>query len=79
MKNLDTKQAIEVLAERGLVVTYTTLATWLQRGLIAGAKHAPTPRGPVWEIPEQSLREFQPPVVGRPKGWRKAKPEAVSA
>ncbi len=79
MNYLDTKQALEILAQRGVAASYTTLATWLQKGLIAGARHAPTPRGPVWEIPEQALREFQPPTTGRPKGSSKAKPESASA
>jgi hypothetical protein len=74
MANVDTKQAIEILRECGLTVTYTTLATWLQKGLIVGARHAPTPRGPVWEIPEKALREFQPPPRGWPKG-KVRKPE----
>jgi hypothetical protein len=48
-------------------VAYTTVMTWLQRGIVPGAQRVPTPRGDVWEIPASATKEFTPPAKGRPK------------
>jgi hypothetical protein len=55
-------------------VAYTTVMTWLQRGIVPGAQRVPTPRGDVWEIPATATQEFTPPPKGRPK---KAKRKAA--
>lgn len=47
---------------------YTTVMTWLQRGIIPGAQLVDAPRGAVWEIPVTALNTFKPPRMGRPKG-----------
>ena len=55
---------------------YTTVMTWLQRGIIPGAQLVDAPRGAVWEIPAAALETFKPPRMGRPKGAKEknAKP-----
>ena len=57
----------------------TAVKSWIDSGLLPGAKLIQTPRGPFWQIPVSLVETFKPPVVGRQLGWRKAKPEAVSA
>jgi predicted site-specific integrase-resolvase len=46
-------------------VAYTTVMHWLYTGKVEGAvKHA-TPRGPYWELPEDTPRPKK--LSGRPK------------
>jgi hypothetical protein len=76
MKTVTTKQAQELLAERGITVSYPTIAQWVREGRFAGAERDETVRGPVWRIPVESVRRFEPPKAGRPaangkKGGRK--------
>jgi len=44
---------------------YTTVMTWLKRGLIPGATLKDYPRGQVWEIPRAALKTFRRPKRGR--------------
>jgi len=49
-------------------VTGAAVRLWCQRGLFPGARSVPTPRGPVWMIPEGDLDGFKPPKpTGRPR------------
>ena len=66
MKMVTTKQAQEMLAERGIVVSYPTLAQWTREGKFEGAEREETERGPVWRIPVESVRKFEQPKIGRP-------------
>lgn len=67
MKTVTTKQAQERLAERGIVVSYPTIAQWVREGRFEGAAREETERGPVWRIPVKSVDNFEQPKVGRPK------------
>lgn len=70
---VSTDEAISILEGRGLNVPYSTLARWLNKGLLSGAKQEPTPRGPVWKIPADAVEKFEPPKRGRtPKASKKA-------
>lgn len=53
--------------ERGIVVSYSTIAQWVREGRFDGAEREETERGPVWRIPVESVRKFEPPKMGRPK------------
>jgi transposase-like protein len=66
MKTVTTKQAKELLAERGITVSYPTIAQWVREGRFAGAERDETERGPVWRIPVASVKKFDPPKTGRP-------------
>jgi len=66
MKMVTTKKAQEMLAERGIAVSYPTLAQWTREGKFEGAEREQTERGPVWRIPVGSVRKFEPPKMGRP-------------
>jgi hypothetical protein len=68
MKMLTTKKAQQMLAERGIEVSYPTLAQWTREGKFEGAEREETERGPVWRIPFDSVKSFQPPPMGRPPG-----------
>jgi len=48
-------------------VAYTTVMTWLTRGIVPGARLVDAPRGAVWEIPARTLETFKPPKLGRPR------------
>ena len=61
-----TKRALEMLRSRGLDVSYPTVARWAQSGLFKGAEREETERGPVWRIPLESVKSFEPPTIGRP-------------
>lgn len=76
MKMVSTKQAQALLEERGVQVSYPTIAQWVREGRFAGAELEETERGPVWRIPVASVRTFEPPKMGRPP---KAKAEASKA
>ncbi len=67
MKMLTTKQALELLAGRGIVVSYPTVAQWVRDGRFEDAEREETERGPVWRIPIESVKRFTPPQTGRPK------------
>lgn len=75
MKTLTTKQAQKALAERGVTVSYPTIAQWVREGRFEGAVLDETERGPVWRIPVESVRKFEPPKAGRPP---RAKAETTS-
>jgi hypothetical protein len=66
MKTVTTKQAQRLLSERGIEVSYPTIAQWTREGRFSGALLEETERGPVWRIPVESVRTFEPPKVGRP-------------
>jgi transposase-like protein len=66
MKTVTTKQAKELLAERGIAVSYPTVAQWVREGRFVGAERDETERGPVWRIPVESVKKFEPPKLGRP-------------
>lgn len=66
MKTVTTKQAQTMLAERGIEISYPTIAQWVRNGLFKGAIRDETERGPVWRIPVESVKNFQPPTMGRP-------------
>ena len=70
-----TKEALEILRNRGFEVPYPTLALWVREGRFGGAVLEDNPRGAVWYIPRSSVVRFQPPERGRPP---KAKPEQAS-
>lgn len=46
-------------------VAYTTVMYWLQTGKVEGAVKHETPRGPYWELPEDTPRPKK--LSGRPK------------
>jgi hypothetical protein len=66
MKTVTTKQAKNLLAERGIAVSYPTIAQWVREGRFAGAERDETERGPVWRIPVGAVKKFEPPRTGRP-------------
>jgi hypothetical protein len=72
MKMITTKKAQEMLAERGVSVSYPTVAQWTREGRFAGAVLEETERGPIWRIPLESVKAFEPPKVGRPSEPSKA-------
>jgi hypothetical protein len=55
-------------------VAYTTVMYWLQSGKGEGAVKHETPRGPYWELPEDTPRPKK--LSGRPKKAASAKPAA---
>jgi len=67
MKMVTTKQALVMLQERGINVQYPTVAQWTREGRFEGAEREKTERGPVWRIPVDSVKKFDPPKSGRPK------------
>lgn len=66
MKTVTTKKAQEMLAARGIVASYPTVAQWTREGRFEGAELEETERGPVWRIPVESVKNFEPPRPGRP-------------
>jgi hypothetical protein len=66
MKMVTTKKAQELLRERGIEISYPTIAQWTREGRFEGAVLEDTERGPVWRIPVEAVRTFEPPKVGRP-------------
>jgi hypothetical protein len=66
MKMVTTKQAQQMLAERGISVSYPTIAQWTREGRFKNAERKETERGPVWYIPFESVKTFEPPTIGRP-------------
>ena len=55
-----------MLEERGISVSYPTIAQWVREGRFSGAIRDETERGPVWRIPLVSVKNFEPPKIGRP-------------
>jgi hypothetical protein len=49
-----------------LDVAQPTVKLWCRQGKFPNAELLETPRGPVWQIPETDLKNFQPPKMGRP-------------
>jgi hypothetical protein len=74
MKMVTTKQAKKILEERGISISYPTIAQWTREGRFAGAEREETERGPVWRIPVDVVKSFDPPKPGRPSD--KVKTEA---
>jgi len=66
MKMVSTKQAQALLEERGIKISYPTIAQWVREGRFAGAELEETERGPIWRIPLASVKSFEPPKMGRP-------------
>ena len=67
MDRVTTTEALRLLQERGLTVSYPTVARWVQNGLFEGAERVEETRGPVWMIPRASVMKFTPPKpTGRP-------------
>jgi hypothetical protein len=62
-----------MLAKRGIAVSYPTLAQWTREGKFEGAEREETERGPVWRIPVESVKKFEPPKMGRPAANGKKK------
>ena len=50
-----------------LGVSAITVRLWCRRGLFRNAREMPTPRGPVWVIPDTDLENFKAPKLGRPR------------
>ena len=71
MGDLTTKQAAERLGKDGRLVRL-----WCQQGRFPHAYLQETPRGPIWLIPENDLKGFEPPPMGRPP--RQIKPKKGS-
>lgn len=63
---LTTKQTLELLAERGIKVSYPTVAFWVREGKFKGAELKEESRGAVWYIPRESVENFERPKIGRP-------------
>lgn len=60
-------------------VTGAAVRLWCQRGLFPNARTMETPRGPVWMIPENDLKGFEPPKpTGRPPKPKEEKEEKES-
>jgi hypothetical protein len=66
MEMVTTKRAQEMLERRGITVGYPTIAQWVREGRFKGAVRDETERGPVWRIPVESVKTFEPPKMGRP-------------
>lgn len=66
-EKVTTKRALEMLQQRGIKVSYPTIAMWVREGKFPGAELMDNPRGAVWMIPTKSVESFQPPIKGRPK------------
>jgi hypothetical protein len=79
MKMVTTKKAQQMLAERGMEVSYPTLAQWTREGKFEGAEREETERGPVWRIPLDSIKKFEPPLMGRPPGKVSTAKKAATA
>jgi hypothetical protein len=55
----------EVAARYGVV--QRSVRDWCARGLFPNAYEQQTRRGPIWMIPEEDLKDFSPPKMGRPR------------
>jgi hypothetical protein len=68
-----------------LKVAQPTVKLWCRQGKFPNAQLEETPRGPVWQIPESDLENFETPKIGRPPNAsnitpddKKAKKKALS-
>jgi hypothetical protein len=52
---------------RRMEVPYTTVAGWLQKGIVPGAEAQEVGTFKVWMIPVSALKDFKRPDRGRPK------------
>ncbi|MDQ5837220.1 MAG: helix-turn-helix domain-containing protein [Acidobacteriota bacterium] len=68
---MDGRLTTAQVAER-LNVAQPTVKLWCRQGRFPNAKLEETPRGPVWQIPESDLADFEPPKMGRPSTKSKA-------
>ena len=66
MKKLTTAEAAARLG-----VKQITVNVWCLRGRFPGAAREDTPRGPVWMIPEEEVKNFVKPKRGRTPKPRK--------
>lgn len=66
MEMVTTKRAQQILKDRGISISYPTIAQWVREGRFKNAERRETERGPVWYIPISSVRAFEPPKMGRP-------------
>jgi len=62
---MDGRLTTSQVAQR-LNVAQQTVKLWCRQGRFPNAEIQETPRGPVWQIPEGDLRDFEPPTMGRP-------------
>ncbi len=63
-----------MLGERGIEVSYSNLALWVRSGKFKGAQlDTDNPRGGVWLIPADSIKNFEPPKAGRPSTKKASK------
>ncbi|MCA1623173.1 MAG: hypothetical protein LC768_03535 [Acidobacteria bacterium] len=53
-------------AERGISVSYLTIALWVREGKFEVAERKEESRGAVWYIPRSSVENFKKPEIGRP-------------
>ncbi len=68
--DLTTTQAAERLKAANV-----TVRLWCRQGKFPNAYPVDTPRGSVWYIPKSDLKNFTPPLPGRPP---KAKAQATN-
>ena len=62
MKRLTTAEVAQRLG-----VAQVTVNVWCIQNRFPNASREETPRGPVWLIPENDLKGFEPPKMGRPR------------
>jgi hypothetical protein len=53
------------VAER-LKVGQSTVNLWCRQGKFPNAERVQTPQGGYWVVPENDLKDFEPPKMGRP-------------
>ncbi len=68
---LTTKEVLEFLAEKGIIISYPTVALWVREGKFEGAERKQESRGVVWYIPKKSVEKFEKPKIGRPSPKKK--------
>ena len=61
-KELSTAEVAEIFG-----VVPRSVREWCARGLFPKAYEQQTSRGPIWMIPEEDLKGFTPPKMGRPR------------
>jgi len=69
---MEKKQELMTAREfaRRMEVPYTTVAGWLQKGIVLGAEAQEVGTFKVWMIPVSALKDFKHPKRGRPKKAR---------
>jgi hypothetical protein len=73
MDMVTTKEALDILRDRGIEVPYPTLALWVREGRFDGAELTDNPRGAIWLIPRKSVEKFNLPERGRPSSKKPVK------